>query len=248
MSLFQKLWTLIRGTTTEVGQAVVDRNAIKILDQEIRDAQDALVKSRDDLTRIMAQRNLSARKLEDKQQKANEYESYIRGALNKGDEALAREVAVKLAPIEGEIETERGIIANFDQSITSLQAAIRQTEANLNRLKQQVDTVKVTESVQRAQAAIAARHTGSNSKMRTALDSLERVKERQAEQAARLDAAHQLAHEDGDGALRARLANAGLIEGSANADSILARFQSPTKQLGHEPAQRLGHDRGDSPA
>jgi len=240
MSIFDKILTLFRGAATEAGQAVVDRNAIRILDQEIRDSQNALVKSRDDLAKIMAQRNLVSRKLEDKVKKASEYESYIRGALARDDEGLARDVAAKLAPLEADITSENQVIASYDDSIKTLQAAIRQTDTNLGRLKQQVDTVKVTESVQRAQSAIAARHSGGNSKMRTALDSLERVKTQQAEKAARLDAAHQLAQSDGDDDLRARLANAGLLEGNSSADSVLARFQKQDqKSLTHDPIRMI---------
>src|SRR5688500_15134854 len=146
MSILQKILTLFRGTATEAGQAVVDKNAIRILDQEIRDAQNELLKSRDDLAKIMAQRNLSEKKLADKQAKAREYEGYIQGALAKGDESLARDVAVKLAPIEAEVDTDRQMIVNYDASIKALHAAIRGAEGNLARLKQQVDTVKVTES------------------------------------------------------------------------------------------------------
>jgi phage shock protein A len=131
------------------------------------------------------------------------------------------------------------MIVNYDASIKALHAAIRGAEGNLARLKQQVDTVKVTESVQRAQSAISARHAGTNSKMRTALDSLERVKERQLEQAARLDAAHQLAQGDGDDELRKRLQNAGLVEGASNADSILDRFRSGTARI--VPPEQLPH-------
>lgn len=240
MSILQKIITLFRGTATEAGQAVVDRNAIRILDQEIRDAQNALLKSRDDLAKIMAQRNLSERRLEDKGKKAAEYEGYVRGALAKGDEGLAREVATKLAPLEGEIDADRKVIASYDENIRTLQSAIRQTEGNLARLKQQIDAVKVTESVQRAQSAISARHSGTHSKMRTALDSLERIKERQAEQAARLEAAHQLAGSDGDEELRVRLSNAGLLEDAASADSVLARLRlDAPKSLDHEPVPRL---------
>ena len=252
MSILQKILTLLRGTATEAGQAMVDKNAIRILDQEIRDAQNELLKSRDDLAKIMAQRNISEKKLGDKQAKAREYEGYVQGALTQGDEALAREVAVKLAPIEAEIDTDHQMIVNYDASIKALHAAIRGAEANLARLKQQVDTVKVTQSVQRAQSAIAARHSGTNSKMRTALDSLERVKERQLEQAARLDAAHQLAQDDGDDELRKRLQNAGLVEGAANADSILDRFRSGTarivspEQLPQQAAPGAGADIGDA--
>jgi phage shock protein A len=236
MSIFDKILTLFRGAATEAGQAVVDRNAIRILDQEIRDSQNALVKSRDDLTKIMAQRNLAARKLEDKVKKQDEYVGYIRGALARKDEGLARDVAAKLAPLETDIASENQVIASYDESIKTLQAAIRQTDTNLGRLKQQVDTVKVTESVQRAQTAIAARHSGGNSKMRTALDSLERVKQQQAEKAARLDAAHQLAQSDGDDDLRDRLAKAGILEDHSSADNILLRFQrEEQKALAHDP-------------
>ena len=240
MSLWMKILTLFRGTATEAGQAIVDKNAIKILDQEIRDAQNELLKSRDDLTKIMAQRNLSERKLKDKITKAQEYEGYIRGALAKNDEALARDVAAKLAPIENEIAQDRQMIGGYDDSVRTLQSAIRQAEGNLQRLKQQVDTVKVTESVQRAQSAIAARHSGTNSKMRTALDSLERVKEKQLEQAARLDAAHQLAQGDGDTELRQRLQQAGLMEDETSADNILARFKNKP-EVGVAP-QQLPHE------
>lgn len=245
MSILQKILTLFRGTATEAGQAIVDKNAIRILDQEIRDSQNELLKSRDDLTKIMAQRNLSEKKLADKQAKAAEYEGYIKGALAKRDEALARDVALKLAPIEAEITTDRQMIASYDDSIRALQTAIRSAEGNLARLKQQVDTVRVTESVQRAQSAIAARHSGTNSKMRTALDSLERVKERQLEQAARLDAAHQLASTDGDSDLRARLEQAGLVEGGSSADSILDRFRIGEAKL--VPPSQLGHDASGAP-
>ena len=41
MSMLAKLSALFRGTAHEAGQAVVDANALKILDQEIRDADTA---------------------------------------------------------------------------------------------------------------------------------------------------------------------------------------------------------------
>ena len=38
MSILTKIFTLLRGGANEAGQAVVDANALRILDQEIRDA------------------------------------------------------------------------------------------------------------------------------------------------------------------------------------------------------------------
>ena len=225
MSILSKILTLFRGTATEAGQAVVDKNAIRILDQELRDSTAELARSKDELTKVMAQRQLSANRGSALLAKRKEYEGYVQGALGKGDESLAREVAVKLSDVERDLQAEAGSVQQMDASIASLKGAIRDTETQLARLKQQINTVKATEAVQRAQSAVAARHSGANSKIGTALDSLERIKQRQEEQGARFEAARQLESETGEGDLQARLANAGLVNDPSNVDGILERFR-----------------------
>jgi phage shock protein A len=236
MSLLQKIFTLFRGSAHEAGQAVVDKNALKILDQEIRDAGNELVRSKEELTKVMAQRQLLATRSADRQTKKAEYENYIAGALRQGNEALAREVAERLATVETDLKNDEQTLAQYDGSIRALKQAITDTERKLARVKQQVDTVKATEAVQRAQGAVAARHSGANGKVSTALDSLERIQQRQAERGARMQAAAQLEAETGDNDLNAKLANAGLLASSGNVDSILDRFRDkPAAQLGHDP-------------
>ncbi|HZF97982.1 MAG TPA: PspA/IM30 family protein [Pseudoxanthomonas sp.] len=225
MSILSKILTLFRGTATEVGQTVVDKNAIRILDQELRDSTAELARSKDELTKVMAQRQLAANRGSALLAKRKEYEGYVQGALAKGDENLARDVAVKLSDVERELQSEANNVQQMDASIASLKTAIRDTETQLARLKQQINTVKATEAVQRAQSAVAARHSGANSKIGTALDSLERIKQRQEEQSARFEAARQLQHEAGDGDLQARLASAGLVNDQSNVDGILERFR-----------------------
>ncbi|MBI2380615.1 MAG: PspA/IM30 family protein [Gammaproteobacteria bacterium] len=227
MSILKKLFTALRGGATEVGEAIVDSQALRILDQEIRDAHAELDRSRGDLTKIMAQRKLTADKLEPKQAKAAEYQGYAKAALAKGDEALALEVAGKLAELEGEIAQEAAIVGEYERSIETLKRSIKQAETTIARLKQQVDTVKATESVQRAQSAIAARHSGHNASLRTALDSLERIKSKQKEAAAQMDAAAELASEAGaDTDLEAKLRQAGLKPEASSAQAVLERLKS----------------------
>jgi phage shock protein A len=235
MSLLQKILTLFRGTAHEAGQAVVDKNALRILDQEIRDAGTNLARSKEELTKVMAQRQLLATRSADKQTKKAEYENYIAGALRQGNETLAREVAERLAAVENDINTDVQTLAQYDDSIRALKTAIAETERKLARVKQQVDTVKATEAVQRAQGAVASRHSGANGKVLTALDSLERIQAQQAERGARMQAAAQLEAESGDNDLNSKLANAGLLPSAGNVDSILDRFrEKPAAQLGHD--------------
>lgn len=226
MSMWNKIFTMFRGTVHQAGEAVVDANALRILDQEIRDASEALRKSRDDLTTMMAQRRLSFDKVQPKQKKIQEYSGYIEQLLAKGDETLALEVAQKMAELETETAADAQLLGQYDSNIDTLKKSILQAESTISRLKQQVDSVKATENVQRAQAAIASQSSGSNAALRTATDSLERIKQKQAERAAKFDAAKELEHMGNDGDLKARLAKAGLLEDRSSADAILARFKA----------------------
>ena len=54
MGIITKIWTAMRGHATEAGQTIVDANALTILDQEMRDADTELRRSKDSLAQVMA--------------------------------------------------------------------------------------------------------------------------------------------------------------------------------------------------
>ena len=176
MNIWAKMMTALKGGVNEAGEAIVDSQALRILDQEIREASDALQQSKNSLAEIMARQKVAEEKASQLKKKIEEHEGYAIKALEKGDEGLAHEVAEKLVDLENQLLQEAESATAFAEQAAKMRTAIQQTERNLKRLKQQVDTVKANESVQRAQAAVAERHSGSHSKMRTAMDSLERIK------------------------------------------------------------------------
>lgn len=226
MGIFSKLFTAIRGAATEVGESVVDTQALRILDQEIRDSGEELNRSKTALANIMAKQKLVTDKCNQLTAKISEYEQYAGQALEKGDEALAVSIAEKIAELEGRLATEEEVKAGYTKSVDSLRAAVKNAESNLKRLKQQVDTVKATDSVQKAQAAVAARYSGANSKMTTATDSLERIKQKQAERAAQMEAAHELSTEQGDTDLESKMKAAGIKANETSANDVLARLKA----------------------
>ena len=71
---------------------------------------------------------------------------------------LAKEVAEKIANLEAEQASDREQADGFAASVAQLRKAVTQAEGHIKRLKQQVDTVKATESVQKAQMAVAQRY------------------------------------------------------------------------------------------
>ncbi len=226
MSIWAKVATAVRGGVNEAGEAIVDKQALRILDQEIREADTGLIRSKDALTSIIGKRKLADKKVESLKASIKEFEGYAMQALDKGDETLATEIAEKIAGLEAELSGEEGVAKSFSDSEAQLRRAVGQTEANLKRLKQQVDTVKATETVQRAQAAVAARHTGTDSSMRSAVDSLERLKTKQAERAARFEAASELAHSTEEVSLDDKLRAAGIVGGGAKGGDVLARLRA----------------------
>ena len=226
MNIWAKMMTALRGGVNEAGEAIVDSQALRILDQEVRDASEELKQSKNALAEIMAREKLAAEKCATLKKQVEEHEGYAVKALDKGDEALAHEVAQKIADLENQLNQETEASEGYAKSANDLRSAIVHTERNLKRLKQQVDTVKATENVQRAQAAVAERYSGSNSKMRTAMDSLERIKEKQALKSAQMNAASELSQETTDSSLQTKLEEAGIAPSGSSADEILARIKS----------------------
>lgn len=230
MNVWSKMLTALRGGANEVGEAVVDSQALRILDQEIRDADVELRKSKEALAEIMAKQKLASDKVSKSAASIAEYEQYALKALDAGNETLAKEVAEKIANLEVEQASDREQAEGFAASVAQLRKAVTQAEGNIKRLKQQVDTVKATESVQKAQMAVAQRYGGSQAKLQTAVESLERIKQKQAERAAKMEASAELAATSApDDSLETKLRAAGIKADNASADSVLARLKDKSK-------------------
>lgn len=227
MSIFAKLLTLLRGGAHDAGAAVVDANALRILDQEIRDADAALGRARDDLAALVARRRMAEKDLQGLKDQAVRYEGSARAALNKGDEGLAREVAQRIAEIELEIGQKTPQLSDMRGAEERMQQTIVQTQTRVENLRREIDVVKVNHSVQRAQAAVASQGAGAQAALGSAADSLKRIKERQAVQDERFRAAAELEDRRTGADLDAKLQAAGILPGAASADDVLARLKAP---------------------
>lgn len=141
-SIWKKLVTAVRGGASEVGESIADANAIRILDQEIRDADNALVKARDGLITIKAKYKLSAQRLEEHATSIANWEGRAMQALNKGEEALAVECASKIAEIEALRDQEQELADQFGKQVSLLQEQVIKAESRIKSLKQQVEMAK----------------------------------------------------------------------------------------------------------
>lgn len=225
MGAFMRLFTALKGGINEAAEAAADSQGVRIFEQEIREAEVELRKSEESLTTIIAKQKMSKQKVETLSASINEHMGYARQALEKDDESLATQVAEKIADFQDQQATEQQFLDQFEQSAVRLRKSIGEAKINLRRMKQQLDTVKATDSVQKAQTAVASRHLGANSKMKTAAESLERIQQKQSQRQAELEAAQELATDESGDGLKAKLAAAGIGKTSSSAADILASLK-----------------------
>lgn len=231
MNVWSKLLTAVRGGVNDFGEGLADSQALRILDQEIREADEELKKSREALASMMARQKMTDATIKNLDAKITEYEGYALKALDKGDEVLGLEVAEKIVDLEVERTDEADRTAEIAESVASIRKSIVQAENNIKRLKQQVDTVRAAESVQRAQLTVARRQGGSDAKLQTALESLERIKKRQERTSAQISAYNVLETEAEDNELDDKLRAAGIIGERASAESVLTRIRDKHAQV-----------------
>jgi len=226
MSLLKKIFTAIRGGAREVGEAIVDVNSVRILEQEIQDADEHLNKAKQDLTSVMAKEMQANREMERYKKDIEQYEGYAMQALEKGDETLAIEIAEKIAGLEAELSTHSETKTTFSSHATRLRELVKKTERQLGEYKRQLVMVKTTESVQKATSTITDNFTSSNSKLLSATESLERIKKKQQDFDDRMKAAETLEQETSGASLEEKMRNSGIGGQAHSASSVLSRLKS----------------------
>jgi len=225
MSILKKIVTALRGGAREVGDAIVDHNGVRIFEQEIRDAKDQLSKAKADLTAVMAKEMQANRKVESLQAEITKLEGYATAALDKGDDNLALEVAEKIAEQQGELEVHQKAHVSFASHSDRLKAMIKKTTKAVADMERQLVMVKTTESVQKATTAITNNYASGSSKLLSAKESLDRIKQRQDDLDDRLKAGEQLRGEFEGDDLDAKLKEAGIID-NGKAQDVLAKLKA----------------------
>jgi phage shock protein A len=101
MSVWGRLFTAVRGGVNEAAESVADAQAVRILDQQVRDAESALVKAQTDLAGLMGRAKLARDKVVDLEQKHARDMAVLERAVEQGQDQLAQELADRIAILEG---------------------------------------------------------------------------------------------------------------------------------------------------
>lgn len=226
MSVIKKVVTLLRGSARELAENVVDANATRIYEQEIIDAKQSILEARSSLADVMAREMQSARAVTRLEGEMTRYEGLALEALEKSQEALAEEVAGKVAAIELELEEQRKAQTSFAAQVSKLKELIKASEAKIREHEREIAIAKTTESVYKATQSISDNIGNSGSRLASARESLERIKQRHEHLADRMQAADQLDRELGEKALATKLAEAGIGQDADRQRKVMERIRA----------------------
>ncbi len=225
MNILAKIISALRGASNEVGEAIVDTQAIRILEQETRDAHEQLDIAKASLTDVMAEKMAITRKKNSLQTEISTHENYAVQALEKNNETLALEVAGKLADLQNEFEVQSVLEQEFSAQVDSLKQSIANTERSIQAIERELSVVKTTESVQQANSAVAAKFSGAESSLHSATESLERIKAKQQKRSDRMHAAMELQQQEQGADLQQKLLEAGIETPHTSAQNILDQLR-----------------------
>ncbi|APC17341.1 phage shock protein A [Pseudomonas frederiksbergensis] len=229
-SIWSKLFTALRGGASEVGEAIADQQALRILDQEIRDADNALANAKRELVTIMAKHKLSVERVAQYNAKIKDLESKAMAAIQANREDLALEVAEAISTLTNELDGEQKQSAEFGAYADKMRKDITKAEARIKSLRQQVDMAKARESVQKAQVSASIASGGANGKLETAVSTLNRLQAKQEQRAAELEASDELADASTGNDLERKLREAGITPDQGSANAILDRLKKQSAE------------------
>jgi phage shock protein A len=230
MGILKNILTAVRGGASEVGESIVDANAVRILGQEIRDAQDAIGKAKQSLTGLKASEIKLKREINSLESDIASYESKAVQALEAGNEALAVEVAERIAEIENEAAEKGTEHSALSAQVNKINSMIRQREKVIQKNGRELEKIKTVEQLQKATSSMSTNFAATNASEHRVSKALERVKKKQANWEDRMEAGEWMEGEASDD-LDSKLKSAGIgANTSSGASSVLERLKKKSGQ------------------
>lgn len=226
MGILSNIVKAFKGGASEVGEAIVDANAVRILEQEIREADQAIHKAKQSLTQLKATEIKLKREVSSLEQDVSDYEAKAMQALEQGKEELAHEVAVRIADIESERDDKAAEYNTLKAEVTSINSMIRKREQTIQKNKRELDKIKTVEQLQKTTTQMSTNFAASGNSQHRVADALSRVKAKQQNWRDKVDAGEWMEEQTSSSDLDSKLKAEGIGENNSSADDILARLKA----------------------
>lgn len=169
--------TLLRGAVADAEEAVFDANAIRMLEQQLRDAAASLEVSRRELACAIAHEASEERAVAALQQRMSELEESARKALAAAREDMAQEAAVVIAAIEDETAERRAALERFSSEVRRLKLVAEDGRKRLADLRRGLELARAQDALRRAGANGRRALAAGSGALREAESTLARIRE-----------------------------------------------------------------------
>ena len=220
--MLKQFFALVRGRSYEAAETVVDRNALVILRQQIRDCADAIAAARRAVAIAIAQNEQEVVQFKKLVVRIDDLEKRTIAAIEQGQNELAREAAETIAMLEAERDASSEAQKSFSTEIERLKRTIRVSEMRLRELQRGQRIVAAVDSTQRLRESAPG---SSLSALKDAEETLLRLRTRQKQIDATAAAMAEMEQSGDPAAVSEKLAAAGCgAPLRSSADAVLERL------------------------
>jgi phage shock protein A len=231
LQMFKTVLTLFRGSVAAAGEELEGRNALLILDQQMRDAASAVDRAKRTLALAIAGDQQEGRRLDATNARIADLEIRATAALDGGREDLARDAAEQIAALEADRDAAMTARALFASEITRLKRQVSGAEARISELDRGRRIARASEAVRAMRRGGVEAARPYESTLPEAENTLKRLRERQIEAQAADDALTEIDAASGPLATAEKLAEQGFGPRlKSTADDVLARLNAKRTQ------------------
>ncbi|MEQ1578393.1 MAG: PspA/IM30 family protein [Hyphomicrobium sp.] len=178
--MLKTLTTLLRGAVAEAEEAVFDANAIRVLEQQLRDAAGSLEHCKRELACAMAHQASEGRAVAALAARIAELELSAKQALVAGREDLAEDAATVIAANEDERLERHAAVGRFDTDIRRLKQIAEDGRRRLMDLRRGLEMARAQDALRRAGANGRRALASGSGALREAEGTLAKIRELQA--------------------------------------------------------------------
>ena len=225
--MFKTLITLARGRAHDAEEQLVDRNALAILDQQMRDASVCVARAKKALAIAMAQDAQEEQRLTATRRQIADLEARAVAALQGGREDLAGEAAQSIAGLEADAAAAQKARDYFVAEIAKLRRHVGKMGARLAELERGRRVARAAQAVRHARRGRVEEAPCHQSTLSEAEATLARLRRQQSEADAADCALDGLDASEGAETLAEKMSRAGFGPATEpRASDILARLKA----------------------
>ncbi|MEH6490878.1 PspA/IM30 family protein [Halopseudomonas sp.] len=226
MTIWRKVGTLFRAGAQEPLEQLVDANALRIMEQELRDTEQAMLRAKRELASLMATGKQLQRSNQQLGEELAQREEQASQALEKGEAGLAYELAEWIAAHENQLQQQRQQAEHLTRQEDSLRQHLRDAAHSHQQYRREWQLARANRNAEQVLRNLGGHTQGLHAQLGDLASSLQRIRQQQHHFSDVDSALRELQQEDDGSALDLRLQQAGINTGDSDAGQVLARLRN----------------------